>query len=144
RGRPRPDLAVGVGVDARRPFEGPLPDRLGGGQRRRPRGVDCGLDRRAPRGIGGSGALGGLPDEAGELLDAFGRGPDARSTGIPSGGGVPSWMAVMLNYCSRCGTELTFGPIEGEDRDRLGCPSSGHIPSVNPRLVLPPLPPPQD
>ena len=50
---------------------------------------------------------------AGELLDGFGRGPDARSTGIPSGGGVPSWMAEMLNYCSRCGTELTFGAIEG-------------------------------
>jgi ADP-ribose pyrophosphatase YjhB (NUDIX family) len=90
--------------------------------------------------IVGGGPLGGLPDEAGELLDAFGRGPDGRSTGIPSGGGVPSWMAAMLNYCSRCGTELTFGPIEGEDRDRLGCPSCGHIAYVNPRLVVTTIP----
>ena len=88
----------------------------------------------------GSPSFGGLPDEAGELLDAFGRGPDGRSTGIPSGGGVPSWMAAMLNYCSRCGTELTFGPIEGEDRDRLGCPSCGHIAYVNPRLVVTTIP----
>ena len=77
---------------------------------------------------------------AGELLDAFGRGPDARSTGIPSGGGVPSWMAEMLNYCSRCGTELTFGAIEGEDRDRLGCASCGYIAYVNPRLVVTTIP----
>ena len=46
----------------------------------------------------------------------------------------------MLNYCSRCGTELTFGPIEGEDRDRLGCPSCGHIAYVNPRLVVTTIP----
>jgi len=39
-------------------------------------------------------------DEAAELLDAFGRGPDGRSTSIPSGGGVPPWMAEMLNYQS--------------------------------------------
>ena len=77
---------------------------------------------------------------AGELLDAFGRGPDSRSTGIPSGGGVPPWMAEMLNYCARCGTELTFGPIEGEDRDRLGCASCGYIAYVNPRLVVTTIP----
>ena len=76
----------------------------------------------------------------GDMLDAYGRGPDARSTGIPSGGGVPSWMAEMLNYCSRCGTELTFGAIEGEDRDRLGCPSCGYIAYVNPRLVVTTIP----
>jgi ADP-ribose pyrophosphatase YjhB (NUDIX family) len=78
--------------------------------------------------------------DLGELLDAFGRGPDARSTGIPSGGGVPPWMAGMLNYCTRCGTELSFGPIEGEDRDRLGCPSCGYIAYVNPRLVVTTIP----
>ena len=46
----------------------------------------------------------------------------------------------MLNYCSRCGTELTFGAIEGEDRDRLGCPSCGYIAYVNPRLVVTTIP----
>ncbi len=85
-------------------------------------------------------SLDGGGDGPGELLDAFGRGPDARSTSIPSGGGVPPWLAGMLNYCSRCGTELSFGPIEGEDRDRLGCPSCGHIAYVNPRLVVTTIP----
>jgi ADP-ribose pyrophosphatase YjhB (NUDIX family) len=74
------------------------------------------------------------------FIDAFGRGPDARSTNIPSGGGVPAWLAATLNYCSRCGTELTFGEIEGEDRQRLGCPSCGHIAYVNPRLVVTTIP----
>jgi ADP-ribose pyrophosphatase YjhB (NUDIX family) len=74
------------------------------------------------------------------FLDAFGRGPDARSTNIPSGGGVPPWLAATLNYCSRCGTELTIGEIEGEDRQRLGCPSCGHIAYVNPRLVVTTIP----
>jgi len=74
------------------------------------------------------------------FLDAFGRGPDARSTNIPSGGGVPAWLAATLNYCSRCGMELTFGEIEGEDRQRLGCPSCGHIAYVNPRLVVTTIP----
>jgi ADP-ribose pyrophosphatase YjhB (NUDIX family) len=74
------------------------------------------------------------------FVDAFGRGPDARSTNIPSGGGVPAWLAATLNYCSRCGTELTFGEIEGEDRQRLGCPSCGHIAYVNPRLVVTTIP----
>jgi ADP-ribose pyrophosphatase YjhB (NUDIX family) len=68
------------------------------------------------------------------------RGPDARSTDIASGRGVPAWIEAMLNYCSRCGTELRFGPIEGEDRDRLACPSCGHIAYVNPRLVVTTLP----
>jgi ADP-ribose pyrophosphatase YjhB (NUDIX family) len=80
------------------------------------------------------------PDPLGDLLDTFGRGPDGRSTTVPSGGGVPPWMAEMLNYCSRCGTELAFGPIEGEDRDRLACPSCGHIAYVNPRLVVTTIP----
>jgi ADP-ribose pyrophosphatase YjhB (NUDIX family) len=71
---------------------------------------------------------------------AFARGPDARSTNIPSGGGVPAWLAATLNFCSRCGTELAFGPIEGEDRDRLACPGCGHIAYVNPRLVVTTIP----
>ena len=72
--------------------------------------------------------------------DPHGRGSDARSTGIASGGGVPHWLAASLNYCSRCGSQLAFGPIEGEDRDRLGCPTCGHIAYVNPRLVVTTLP----
>jgi ADP-ribose pyrophosphatase YjhB (NUDIX family) len=69
-----------------------------------------------------------------------GRGPDARSTDAPSGGGVPEWLAESLSYCSRCGTELAFGAIEGEDRHRLACPSCGYIAYVNPRLVVTTLP----
>ncbi len=68
------------------------------------------------------------------------RGPDARSTDLESGQGVPAWMGAMLNYCSRCGTELRFGPIAGEDRERLACPSCGHVAYVNPRLVVTTLP----
>jgi len=68
------------------------------------------------------------------------RGPDARSTDIESGAGVPSWLESMLNYCSRCGQELRFGPIPGEERERLGCPACGYIAYVNPRLVVTTLP----
>ena len=69
-------------------------------------------------------------------MDEFERGPDGRSTNLPSGGGVPPWMASSLNFCSRCGTALEFGVVEGEDRERLACPSCGHIAYVNPRLVV--------
>jgi ADP-ribose pyrophosphatase YjhB (NUDIX family) len=70
----------------------------------------------------------------------LGRGPDARSTDIESGHGVPSWIAASLNYCTRCGGGLRFGPIEGEDRDRLACESCGHVAYVNPRLVVTTIP----
>ena len=69
-----------------------------------------------------------------------GRGPDARSTDIESGGGVPPWIAASLNFCSRCGAELLFGIVAGEDRARSACPSCGHITYVNPRLVVTALP----
>jgi ADP-ribose pyrophosphatase YjhB (NUDIX family) len=68
------------------------------------------------------------------------RGPDARSTDIESGHGVPAWMASSLNYCSRCGGELRFGPVEGEDRERLVCEACGHVAYVNPRLVVTTIP----
>jgi ADP-ribose pyrophosphatase YjhB (NUDIX family) len=68
--------------------------------------------------------------------DGFERGPDGRSTDLPSGRGVPSWIADSLNFCSRCGSPLVFGAIPGEDRDRLACPDCGHIVYVNPRLVV--------
>jgi ADP-ribose pyrophosphatase YjhB (NUDIX family) len=68
------------------------------------------------------------------------RGPDARSTDISSGGGVPAWLAATLNYCTRCGAELRFGAVEGEERERLACPSCGHVAYVNPRLVVTTIP----
>jgi ADP-ribose pyrophosphatase YjhB (NUDIX family) len=72
--------------------------------------------------------------------DGFERGPDGRSTDLPSGSGVPSWVADSLNFCSRCGSPLVFGTVEGEDRDRLACAACGHIAYVNPRLVVTTLP----
>lgn len=55
-------------------------------------------------------------------------------------GGVPDWLEPMVRFCSRCGTQLEFGPIGGEDRDRLACPSCGFVFYVNPRLVVTTLP----
>lgn len=69
-----------------------------------------------------------------------GRGRDARSTDIDSGGGVPAWLAAHLRFCSRCGSRLDFGEVAGEDRERSSCPSCGHIAYVNPRLVVTVLP----
>jgi ADP-ribose pyrophosphatase YjhB (NUDIX family) len=69
-------------------------------------------------------------------VDDFERGPDGRSTDIESGRGMPRWIASNLNFCSRCGAALRFGPIEGEDRERLVCEACGHIVYVNPRLVV--------
>ena len=55
-------------------------------------------------------------------------------------GGVPEWLVPMVRFCSRCGAELRFGPIQGEERDRLACPSCGFVFYVNPRLVVTTLP----
>jgi ADP-ribose pyrophosphatase YjhB (NUDIX family) len=68
------------------------------------------------------------------------RGPDGRSSGIASGGGVPRWIAASLRYCTRCGSELEFGAVEGEDRHRLSCRSCGLVSYVNPRLVVTTIP----
>jgi ADP-ribose pyrophosphatase YjhB (NUDIX family) len=68
------------------------------------------------------------------------RGPDARSTEIASGAGVPRWMAAGLNFCSRCGGPLRFGHVDGEDRERLACEKCGFIAYVNPRLVVSTIP----
>jgi ADP-ribose pyrophosphatase YjhB (NUDIX family) len=73
-------------------------------------------------------------------MDEFDRGPDGRSTDVASGGGAPSWMASSLNFCSRCGSSLRFGLVEGEDRERLSCGACGHVVYVNPRLVVTVLP----
>jgi 8-oxo-dGTP diphosphatase len=55
-------------------------------------------------------------------------------------GGVPDWLEPYVRFCSRCGTALHFGPIAGEERDRLACGSCGFIFYVNPRLVVTTLP----
>jgi len=55
-------------------------------------------------------------------------------------GGIPDWLEPMVRFCSRCGAELEFGPIEGEERDRLACPGCGFVFYVNPRLVVTTLP----
>jgi ADP-ribose pyrophosphatase YjhB (NUDIX family) len=68
------------------------------------------------------------------------RGPDARSTDIASGRGVPGWLSASLNFCSRCGERLRFGPVVGEDRDRLACHACGYVAYVNPRLVVTTIP----
>jgi ADP-ribose pyrophosphatase YjhB (NUDIX family) len=66
----------------------------------------------------------------------FARGPDGRSTDLPSGAGVPPWIAASLNFCSRCGAPLVFGTVPDEDRERLACSACGHVAYVNPRLVV--------
>jgi ADP-ribose pyrophosphatase YjhB (NUDIX family) len=68
------------------------------------------------------------------------RGPDGRPTDIESGAGVPRWLAASINYCSRCGGELRFGEIPGEERHRLACSACGFVAYVNPRLVVTTLP----
>jgi ADP-ribose pyrophosphatase YjhB (NUDIX family) len=68
------------------------------------------------------------------------RGLDGRSTDIASGRGAPPWLAATVRFCSRCGTELVFGPLDGEHRHRLVCPDCAFIAYVNPRLVATTLP----
>jgi len=72
--------------------------------------------------------------------DGFPRGPDGRSSDLPSGRGVPTWLAASLNFCARCGASLQFGLVPGEDRERLACSACGHVAYVNPRLVVTTLP----
>jgi ADP-ribose pyrophosphatase YjhB (NUDIX family) len=81
-----------------------------------------------------------MTDQEERAQPPFGRGSDARSTDLASGGGVPAWLASSLRHCSRCGAELSFGRVDGEDRDRLACPSCGFVAYVNPRLVVTTIP----
>jgi ADP-ribose pyrophosphatase YjhB (NUDIX family) len=74
------------------------------------------------------------------MTDEFDLGPDGRSTDLGPGRGVPNWLAATLNYCTRCGSSLEFGTVEGEDRERLFCSACGHVAYVNPRLVVTTLP----
>jgi ADP-ribose pyrophosphatase YjhB (NUDIX family) len=59
---------------------------------------------------------------------------------LPGPPGVPSWLAAVVNYCSRCGSPLTHGPVANETRDRLACANCGFIAYLNPRLVVSTLP----
>ncbi|CAN5813374.1 hypothetical protein BH24CHL6_BH24CHL6_03040 [soil metagenome] len=52
----------------------------------------------------------------------------------------PLWLTSTVRYCSRCATELAFGPVAGEERDRLACPACGFVAYLNPRLVVTALP----
>jgi ADP-ribose pyrophosphatase YjhB (NUDIX family) len=54
--------------------------------------------------------------------------------------GAPEWMEPLLHNCSRCGSELTYGPVPGEEKDRYHCPACGHVTYVNPRVVATTLP----
>ncbi|MEO8273246.1 MAG: NUDIX hydrolase [Chloroflexota bacterium] len=67
------------------------------------------------------------------------RGPDARSTDLPAGGGTPDWLAAHLLHCPRCGAPLALGPVDGDPRPRLRC-ENGHISYVNPKLVVTTIP----
>ena len=74
------------------------------------------------------------------MLASLGRGPDGRSTNIPSGGGAPAWVRRAMNYCSNCGTALETDVPPTEHRERRVCRACGFIAYVNPRLVVTTIP----
>lgn len=79
-------------------------------------------------------------DDERRLLEGLGRGPDGRSTGIPSGAGTPAWVASALRFCGRCGGPLAFGRVPDDERPRDACTACGHIAYVNPRMVVTTIP----
>jgi ADP-ribose pyrophosphatase YjhB (NUDIX family) len=81
-----------------------------------------------------------LDDDELAAMRALGRGPDARSTDIPSGRGAPRWIRGSLNFCARCGAPLEEGTPPEESRERMACPACGFIAYVNPRLVVTTIP----
>ena len=54
--------------------------------------------------------------------------------------GAPDWLRATVNFCSRCGVKLTYGPVDGEHRDRATCAACRFIAYVNPRLVVTTIP----
>ncbi|MBA3307320.1 MAG: NUDIX hydrolase [Chloroflexi bacterium] len=68
------------------------------------------------------------------------RDPPPTGTAHRGRGGVPWWLDDTVRHCSRCGDLLDFGPVEGEERSRLVCPTCHFIAYVNPRLVVTTLP----
>jgi ADP-ribose pyrophosphatase YjhB (NUDIX family) len=97
---------------------------------------DAGVARTQP----GSQIERELDDAEQAQLAAMGRGPDGRSTDIPSGRGAPRWVAGTLNHCSSCGTVLVQAVPATEHRERAVCPACGFIAYVNPRLVVTTIP----
>jgi ADP-ribose pyrophosphatase YjhB (NUDIX family) len=85
-----------------------------------------------------------VSDEVRQVVEALQRGPDGRSTRIPSGQGAPAWLARMTRHCARCGGALAEGLVDGEDRERLWCPDCGQVAYLNPRLVVTTFPMPAD
>ena len=81
-----------------------------------------------------------LGDEERRLAALLGRGPDGRSTDLPSGLGAPRWLQRSLNFCANCGTRLVEGIPPTEHRERMACPACGFIAYVNPRLVVTTIP----
>lgn len=85
-----------------------------------------------------------MPDDVHELASAGRAAADAsqfpRRNPSIGPGGVPDWLAETLNFCSRCGGPLTFGPVQNEDRERLACDACGFVAYVNPRPVVTTLP----
>ena len=81
-----------------------------------------------------------LTEEERALVEAVGRGPDARSTDIASGQGMPRWLLGHIRHCSRCGTALQPTVPPGENRERMACANCGFIAYVNPRVVVTTLP----
>ena len=69
-------------------------------------------------------------------IEPLGRGPDGRSTDLPSGRGVPPGSRSRSTSARAAGRRSSSAAIPGEDRDRLACPACGHIAYVNPRLVV--------
>ncbi|MGH2466793.1 MAG: NUDIX domain-containing protein [Candidatus Limnocylindrales bacterium] len=53
---------------------------------------------------------------------------------------MPTLPGEALNFCSRCGTALRTGPVDGELRERAHCAACGFIAYRNPRLVVTTLP----
>jgi ADP-ribose pyrophosphatase YjhB (NUDIX family) len=73
-------------------------------------------------------------------MAALGRGPDGRSTDIPSGRGAPRWVRSSLNFCSRCGAAMVEDVPPEEHRERFVCPACGYVAYVNPRIVVTTIP----